>query len=871
MTTRDKQNPYRPNDDFTKPMRTTLHLLAAFLLAACMVSFAASTAVADDTATTTTQTTGSSDSQAGSAGVDELVAGMTMDDKISQLIVTAMRTWDGSSVTSLDDVPALAEALQKHKFGGIILYASNVSTVDQTVRLTTALQKNNAAVSTIPYFMCVDGEGGVVTRLSMGTRMNGNMAIGATGESAPANALSTGRVIGEEVAAAGFNVDFAPDVDVNSNPANPVIGTRSFSDDPQRVAALGVEFARGLSASSVVGTSKHFPGHGDTGTDTHIDTASVNKTYDQLKQTELVPFQTAIANGADLIMTAHVTLPLIDDEVTFADGTKGFYPATMSKKALGGILRGDLGYQGVVVTDALEMDALHKVPLVDGDPDSAEYGANLAVKVIEAGGDILLGPKDLNNADAAQYYDDYIAALGAYAQANPDFAARIDESVKRVLNLKQKYGILDMDTSGGDLDQKIAHAEQTIGSSEHHAVESDIAEQAITLLKNDSYTLPLSGYDGNIVMFGRDSDHAKTIDYVVRQLQSAGLVDPDAYVVNLESGTTTGSPSSKAHITIGFYRDYSGGPDPIVHYTEEMKQAVAQADSVVAFSLNYGLSSLQPTADQYQAVSQILTDAHAAGASFVLLSCNLPYDVARFQDADAIMCCYMAAGMNSDPTDHTTGKLGAYNANVATALKSMFDELAPIGTLPVNVSAIVQAQDGTVSYSDEVLYARGGGLGAFAYAFVEGAGGVHVQSDAADLHFKTNARFDKLVSVSVDGAVIDESCYTCSAGSTNIELKAAYLDTLAVGDHKLGATYDYGAGAFTLETTFSVKAKEAPAPGPEPTPNSNVNPTSPAKGSSSTRATANTADPLAMPALAALMLAMGLSTALACAARRKVD
>ncbi|MBQ9003397.1 MAG: hypothetical protein IJ087_16230, partial [Eggerthellaceae bacterium] len=532
------------------------------------------------------------------------------------------------------------------------------------------------------------------------------------------NALATGKVIGEELAAAGFNVDFAPDIDVNSNPANPVIGTRSFSDDPQAVADLGAAFADGLSESGVIATYKHFPGHGDTGTDSHLGVSAVTKTLDGLAACDLVPFRNAIANGADLVMTAHITLPEIDDEVEFADGTKGHYPATMSAKALTGVLRTEMGYDGVVITDALEMGALYAVPLVAGGgdtekarADSAEYGANLAVKVIEAGGDLLLMPKDLTGDSAVRYYDNYIAALVEKAQADPAFAARIDESVTRVLEMKERHGILDLDAGGDEVDQKVANAEEEIGSPAHRAVESCIAREAVTLLKNEGCALPLSGHGGNTVVFARDSDHVATVEYAVSRMQAAGLVDENARVVNLESGTATGSDSSGTRITIGFYRDYPAG-GAVVHYTDEMKEAVASADAVVALSINYNLAALQPTADQYLGVTQVMSDAHAVGAPFVLLSSNLPYDAARYQGADAIMCSYMAAGLDDDPTD-AAGNLVAYNANVVAALVSMFGAFAPTGTLPVSIPAIELAPDGAASYSTgEALYSRGFGLDA---------------------------------------------------------------------------------------------------------------------------------------------------------------
>ena len=186
--------------------------------------------------------------------VEDIVASMTLQEKISQMIMISCRTWDDDGLTDLDAAPGLAAALRKHPYGGIILFGPNVVGNEQVAQLIEQLQANNrkAATSTvIPYFMATDQEGGIVTRLSAGTRMTGSMAIGATADAA-ANAELTGDIIGEELAALGFNVDFAPDADVNSNPANPVIGTRSFSDDPNQVSELASFFAKGLAKHDVI-------------------------------------------------------------------------------------------------------------------------------------------------------------------------------------------------------------------------------------------------------------------------------------------------------------------------------------------------------------------------------------------------------------------------------------------------------------------------------------------------------------------------------------------------------------------------------------------------------------------------------------------
>ena len=557
--------------------------------------------------------------------------------------------------------------------------------------------------------MAVDEEGGIVLRLSGGTRMTGSMAIGATGASAAENARATGRLIGGEVRALGFNVNFAPSLDVNSNPANPVIGTRSFSDDPRAVATLGAAWVAGHAESGAIATLKHFPGHGDTNTDTHLGLSSVSKTYEQLSACELVPFR-ACAGSADMVMTAHVTLPAYDDEETFADGSRGFFPATMSRKVITGLLRGDVGYDGVVVTDALEMGAISQLREAVGGASQAEQDANIAERVIDAGCDVLLLPYDLKDAGAAGRYDDYVAAIASRVRTpgNPGGTiepSRIDESVRRILALKRRYGFLKDPTPAGDV--------ASVGSEGHHALEMEIARQAVTLVRNDARTLPAQARGARVVLLGRSRGDTVALEHAVGDLQGLGVVPGDARVVNLAAGTERGEEGSATRVTIDYTYDVSDAANPKLRYTDELGAAVAEADLVVGVAKTYSLDALKKGAPQYEAIRRPLEDAHAAGARYVLISDNLPYDVARYQDADAIMCAYMGTGTDIDPTARQDGSatVGAFNANLVAAVESVFGHTPPTGTLPVSVPAIVEAADGTLSYSEtKTLYARGFGL-----------------------------------------------------------------------------------------------------------------------------------------------------------------
>ena len=629
--------------------------------------------------------------------MDKVVSKMTMDEKISQMIIPAIRTWNEEKVTDLSAVPELKAALRKHQYGGIILFGANITGNEQITRLVYDLQENNRQITgvtyNIPYLMPIDEEGGIVIRLNAGTRMTGNMAIGATFNAA-ANAKKTGDILGEEIAAAGFNADYAPDIDVNNNPNNPVIGTRSFSDDPKKVAELGMAYADGLAMHNIIATYKHFPGHGDTGTDSHIGLPSVEKTYEEILENELVPFKKVIDRGADMIMTAHITYPLIDEEVTFGDGvTKGYYPATMSKKMIQDILRTDLNYDGVVVTDALEMGAIATAGLVPGEENSVEYHVNIAEKVINAGVDILLLPVDITDAEKVTFYDDYIAGIAAKVESGEISEKRIDESVKRILLMKEKYRIFMPDGDYGtpvDIESKAAMSRQVIGNQDHHDAEMQMAREAITLVKNDGL-LPLSPDKKSIVVLARREDDKVAIGYALEEMKKAGYIGEDT------------------EITLDFY--FNSAADVKLNYTDEIKEKISAADVVICFSYASGSSALDKENPQFIALHNALEDVHAGGGKYVLISEDLPYDAAIYQEADGIILAYMGSGLGIDPTDrlNDTGT-SAFNANIVAAIETAFGANSPKGKLPVNIPNVEKDPEGNLNFTSEYLYERGYGL-----------------------------------------------------------------------------------------------------------------------------------------------------------------
>ena len=241
--------------------------------------------------------------------VDTLLSKMTTEEKIAQMITVAVRQWDGEDFTVMED--DVANIISKTSVGGVILFAENLVDTEQSVKLTTALQQAAlASRKKITLFISTDQEGGEVVRLNTGTSLPGNMALGAINSAN--DAKTAGNILGSELATLGINMDFAPSLDVNSNPANPIIGLRSFSSDPGIVSALGTQVINGIQQNNVAAAAKHFPGHGDTSTDSHTSLPSVDKSLDQLEKCEFVPFKAAIDNGVDVIMTAHIQFPQVE-------------------------------------------------------------------------------------------------------------------------------------------------------------------------------------------------------------------------------------------------------------------------------------------------------------------------------------------------------------------------------------------------------------------------------------------------------------------------------------------------------------------------------------------------------------------------------
>lgn len=502
--------------------------------------------------------------------IDEMMKQMSLEEKVGQLLMPMLRSWNGnnSSVIHQDTI----DMLEKYHIGGVILFEKEMISGEQVTKLTHDLQKHAGKV---PLFIGTDQEGGSVKRIPNGTNMPGNMALGATGN--PALAYEAGRVMGTELDALGINVNFAPSLDVNVNPNNPIVGIRSFSEDPQVVADFGVQLIKGLQAANVMATAKHFPGHGDTTVDSHVGLPELKHDIERLEAVELKPFRAAIANGVDMMMTAHITFPAIDNSTVISkkDGTRIHVPATLSEKVLTGLLRERLGFDGVIITDAFTMKAI-----------SDHFGEQeAAVQAVKAGADIVLMPQEVGKTSAA---------LVNAVKRGEISEKRINQSVKRILQLKVKYGLYKKEDW---LKNKVDKVKQTVGSEKHRQIERSIAEQAVTVKKSSQAKL----LNGSKIAIA-----APTEDQLNRLVKEAKKQAP--------------SKSIQAYT-----------------YQELQKANIQNVDYLILATYMHRDRVPLTVLDQVQ---EIVNKANTANKGYVVLSLGDPYELLRLKNVQYYMAVY---------------------------------------------------------------------------------------------------------------------------------------------------------------------------------------------------------------------------------------
>ncbi|WP_253769121.1 glycoside hydrolase family 3 protein [Goodfellowiella coeruleoviolacea] len=514
---------------------------------------------------------------------------MSLEDKIGQLFVTYVhgQAADEPTEGSVRDfgVATSAEVVKKFHPGGVIYFNNssydNIDSPKQVAELSNGLQR--AALSSgsrVPLIISTDQEQGIVTRITApATQFPGNMALGAS--RSPAAARQAAAITGRELRAMGIGQNFAPDADVNSNPQNPVIGVRSFSSDPALAAQLVAAQVHGYQDSgrateTVSAAAKHFPGHGDTSDDSHYGLPEAKRTKEQWSTVDAPPFRAAIDAGIDVIMSAHITMPKIDPSGE---------PATLSKPILTGMLRDELGFDGVVVTDSLAMAGVRKL----------HSDAEIPVLALKAGVDQLLMPVNLELAATS--------VLDAVRRGEIT-EQRIDQSVTRILKLKYKRGLVAKPL----VDVRAVNS--VVGNRSHLAEAQRITDQTVTALRNDANLLPLTSKPASALVTGWGSAGTVTTT-LANQIAARGPAT---------TALDTGSAPTAAQISAAV-------------------DAAGQRDLVVVLTYNLAGSPAQ---------QQLVDALVATGKPVVAVAVRNPYDTGYVPSAQTWLATYFYGATSTE-------------------------------------------------------------------------------------------------------------------------------------------------------------------------------------------------------------------------------
>lgn len=517
--------------------------------------------------------------------VDSTLAAMTIEEKVGQLFVT--RVYGTSADTTDEDavkhnidelgVSNAVDLVAAFHVGGIVYFAENVTTPAALAEFGNAIQQRVSAQRVpVPVLTAMDQEQGNVVRVGPpATQFPGSMALGAS--RSRTDATSAARITGQELRAMGVFQDYAPVADVNVNARNPVIGVRSFSSKPSLVASMVKAQVRGYRDGGVASTAKHFPGHGDTTVDSHTGLPVITHSATRIAKVDLRPFRAAIGAGVDSIMTAHIQVPALDPSGD---------PATLSKPIVTGLLRNDLGFDGVIVTDSLRMEGVR-----------TKYGDDrVPVLAILAGVDQLLDPPNLPAA--------YTAVLSAVA-ANEITIARLDRSVRRILALKASLGLSTV--AGAMVD--VEAVDGIVGSEANRGAATRITDGTTTVIRDAPALIPMSDLDGARVLVTGWGKSAMTA--LATDLRSEG-----ADVTEVETGVD---------------------PDPAA--ISSAASAAADVELVVATTLD---ASLHPK--QAALVKALM----AAGSPLLVAAVGTPYDIALFPNVPTFVATYSYQGIAMD-------------------------------------------------------------------------------------------------------------------------------------------------------------------------------------------------------------------------------
>ncbi|MBR6646163.1 MAG: beta-hexosaminidase, partial [Clostridia bacterium] len=608
--------------------------------------------------------------------ISALMNNMSLRDKVTQMMMMEFRYWDEdtSDNTAQKNFTVMNDQVRKiiedYNFGAVIYFAQNLVSTEQSYNLSVAFQEAATKDGGIPLIICADQEGGSVYRLGSGTALPGNMALGATGN--PVYAKEAGEIIGSELNAVGINTNLSPVVDVNNNANNPVIGLRSYSDDAQYVGELASEVIAGMSEHNVIGCVKHFPGHGDTATDSHYGLPIVNKSLDSLNNCELLPYKIAINSGINMIMTAHILYPELEKDKIFSEKTKQneSLPATMSDDIITKLLKNEMCFDGIVVTDAMNMSAI----------SSKWSQSQAAINAINAGVDMLCIPCYMHSNDDLKNLDTIINNIVSAAENGKIPIDRINDAVERILTVKYNNGILRWNKDNISVEKALS----TVGSPINRETEREISAAAVTVVKNSDNTLPLKVKSTSKILMMVPNDNQKSLMIMGwNRAKEAGLIPDNAQIKVVTFSSSSTLSTNKTNI------DW--------------------ADTIILNSQVNKASKMNGGSWESKYITTVIDYAESKSKTTIVQSVDKPYDVQSYSKADAVVAVYGCKGSTVDPTEALVGGVTssemAFGPNITAGIEVIFGVFPANGTSPVDIPEFKNG-----SFTNTILYKRGYGI-----------------------------------------------------------------------------------------------------------------------------------------------------------------
>lgn len=590
--------------------------------------------------------------------------------------------------------------LSENHIGGIILFSNNMKNIEQITTLTDALQNAMVQAGKLQLLISTDQEGGIVARLPRDVTVSfpGNMALAAAylGQANRSYSEEVGRTFAMNLKAVGIHIDFAPAVDVNVNPLNPVIHVRSFSDDPKIVAKLGAKFTQAMQKEKIAATLKHFPGHGDTVTDSHVSLPLVNHSVDEAWAIDLYPFQKIIETASpDLIMTAHIQYPALDNSQIYAgkSGKVITVPATLSRKILVDLLRHQLKFQGVIITDALDMGAIAQ------NFDSLDA----TLKAFQAGDDIALMPLVISKPQDFDQVKIMISKIEANVLNGTLSESELNQSVLRILKLKIKLGLLTVDPR--PLSEKIKQAKALFADPAQHELERNLANDSVTLVQNNHQLIPIQlTENAKIHILTPWLEQGYGIAQEIDSLKAKNLIPKTVKVSFVKMADTDFDSEKKAIddadlIIVGF-AETQLKPQSFLSVGLSASSALLMGDSEQYSDrkLFNGLFSKMSLAEDLFAY-QALQYASSQHKKTIFISLLAPYDLPHYAKvSDAMLAGYDHYGYLS--TDQNKGYYRGPSMQALTRI--IFGVKSAKGKLPVNIP--------DPQNPEMIVYPRGYGL-----------------------------------------------------------------------------------------------------------------------------------------------------------------